>query len=139
MQPTKSGQIVRFHTPFPDENPNDRFVVTEIHHYDDETLATIQQLGAGVFGHSGDYPVKDLEVAGIGTTDLTGTKQTVVTSDGTYKGGFVTDVSEKEVKLEMEVTKNGVVTNVIITVKNDLGEEYTGRLYVIPRRWNFII
>ena len=31
MKPTKAGEIVRFHTPFEDEDPNNIYVIIEIH------------------------------------------------------------------------------------------------------------
>jgi hypothetical protein len=30
IQPTKTGQIVKYHTPFPDEDPDQEYVILEI-------------------------------------------------------------------------------------------------------------
>ncbi len=138
MKPTKAGQIVRFHTPFPDENPNHRFVITDIHFDVSTPRARIQQIGGGTFGQWGDYPVKDLELASVETANLIGIEEIVVTKNGDRKSGIVVNVSEKEANSELKATDDGIETNVIITVKDQHGKEHTGRLYIIPTKMTFL-
>lgn len=62
--PTKRGQIVKFHTPFEDENPDQLYVVLEIHLNTDRPRALIQALNTGLpFSPSTVVRVADLEVA----------------------------------------------------------------------------
>jgi hypothetical protein len=48
MTPTQSGQIVRFHTPFPDEDSDQLYVILEYFSDVETPRAFIQALGSGM-------------------------------------------------------------------------------------------
>lgn len=76
--PTKTGQIVKFHTPFPDENPDQHYVVLNIVLDTDNPRADIKPLGTGLtFPGIDTVSLKDLEVIEIDTTDLIGHEVTI--------------------------------------------------------------
>jgi hypothetical protein len=47
MQPTKAGQIVKFHSPLPDEDPKQLYVILEIHLDVEKPRTLIQALNTG--------------------------------------------------------------------------------------------
>ena len=48
IQPTKKGQIVKFHTPYEDEDPIQMYVTLEIYEADRGLTARIQALNTGL-------------------------------------------------------------------------------------------
>ncbi len=138
MKPTTEGQIVRFHTPFLDEDANAQYVVQEIHLDVDIPRAKIKKLGTtGFFASIGTYPVEDLQVVKFGTTDLIGFRETIITEEGKRERGIIISAAEEKVYLQMKVVEDGVETNVTVTIRNRSGEEVTGRLLVtVAQQWN---
>jgi len=48
MRPNKIGQVAKFHTPLPDKNPNQLYVVLEIIEDDERPRADIKALNTGL-------------------------------------------------------------------------------------------
>ena len=133
MEPTKEGQIVKFHTPLPDEDPDQLYVVLEVIADDDRPRVDIQALNTGLsFPPINSVRLSDLEVVGVNTRDLLGHKVTINKSDFSQVEGKVIKVSEQKIQLDLSKGISGVETNVWLTVIDDQGTEHMGTLYVTP-------
>lgn len=131
MKPTKAGQIARFHTPFPDENPNQLYVVLEVFEDVERPRAEIKALNTGLnFPSVNTVLLKDLEVVAVSTEDLLGHTVTINKSDHSQVDGSVIKVSEKKIMLDLTKGDKGVETNVWITVLDKNGTEQSGTLFV---------
>lgn len=131
MKPTKAGQIARFHTPFPDENPNQLYVVLEVFEDVERPRAQIKALNTGLnFPSVNTVLLKDLEVVEVSTEDLLGHTVTINKSDHSQVDGSVIKVSEKKIMLDLTKGDKGVETNVWITVLDKNGTEQSGTLFV---------
>jgi hypothetical protein len=65
MRPNKIGQLAKFRTPLPDENPNQLYVVLEIIEDDERPRANIEALNTGLsFPPINTVNLDDLEVVG---------------------------------------------------------------------------
>lgn len=133
MKPTKEGQIVKFHTPLPDENPDQLYVVLEVVSDDERPRADIQALNTGLsFPPINSVRLSDLEVVEVDTQDLLGHKVTINKSDFSQVEGNVIKVNEQKIQLDLSRGISGVETNVWLTVLDDQGVEHMGTLYVTP-------
>lgn len=131
MKPNKKGQIVRFHTPNPDENPDQLYVVLEIHTDVENPRAQIKALNTGLsFPSLNTVLVDDLEVVDVNTSDLIGHHVTIKKSDYSEVEGKVTNVREQKIMLDLTKGVKGVETNVWVTVIDNNGKEHTGTLFV---------
>lgn len=131
MKPNKIGQVVKFHTPLPDENPNQLYVVLEIHFDVEKPRAKLKELNGGL-----PYPsvnivlVDDLEVVEVNTADLLGHNVKINKEGNLQLTGTVVKVSERKISLEMTKEKHGIETNVWLTIKDNNGREHVGTLFV---------
>ena len=133
MLPTKEGQIVRFHTPLADEDPNQIYVVLELKEDGERSRVDIQALGTGwAFPPISTVLLSDLEVVEVGTSDLIGHHVTVNKADYSQAEGKVIKVSEQKIDLDLSAGVKGVETNVWLTVMDSDGVEHHGTLYVKP-------
>ena len=133
MTPTKEGQIVKFHTPLPDENPDQLYVVLEVIADDERPRADIQALNTGLsFPPINSVRLSDLEVVEVDTQDLLGHKVTINKSDFSQVEGKVIKINEQKIQLDLSRGISGVETNVWLTVLDDQGTEHMGTLYVTP-------
>ena len=133
MRPTKQGQIVKFHTPLADENPNQLYVVLEVIEDDERPRADIQALNTGLsFPPINTVRLSDLEVVEIETNDLIGHKVTINKSDYSRVEGRVIKVSEQKIEVNLSNCVHGVETNVWLTIIDNNGEEHLGTLFVNP-------
>ena len=131
MMPQKEGQIVRFHNSYPDEDPNQLYVIKEIHFDVDKPRAHIKALGTGLsFPPTSVVLVDDLEVVHVSTSDLIGHQVTIRKSDYSEVAGVVISVSEQKINLNLSKGINGVETNVWLTIADKAGVEHTGTLFV---------
>lgn len=131
MRPNKIGQIAKFHTPFPDENPDQLYVVLQIHEGEDRPRAEIKALNTGLsFPPINTVSLDDLEVVEVDTTDLIGHLVTVNKPDYSQAKGKVIKVSEQKIMLDLTKGVKGVETNVWITIEDKDGLEHTGTLFV---------
>ena len=131
MRPTKQGQIVKFHTPLADENPNQLYVVLEVIEDDERPRADIQALNTGLsFPPINTVRLVDLEVVEVATNDLIGHKVTINKSDYSQVEGRVIKVTEQKVEVNLSNGVHGVETNVWLTVVDNDGKEHLGALFV---------
>lgn len=131
MKPTKQGQIVKFHTPLENENPNQKFVILEIHQDTDRPRAKIQPLlWEGFITPTMVVSAADLEVIPADASELLGHNVFIKTSDNEQIYGQVIEVADNSVNLDMQVQDNGVNTNVLITISDAHGKKHSGLLFV---------
>lgn len=131
MKPIKTGQIAKFHTPFPDEDPNQLYVVTEIFEDVERPRAEIKALYTGLpFPPINKVYLDDLELVAVTTDELLGHTVTIKKSDYSQIEGRVIKVSEQEIILDLTNGVKGVETNVWITILDKNSIEHKGTLFV---------
>lgn len=131
MRPNKTGQIAKFHTPLPDENPNQIYVVLEIIEDDIRPRADIQALNTGLaFPPINTVSLNDLEVVEVESSDLIGHHVTINKADSSQVTGKVILVRDQKISLNLTKGVNGVETNVWLTIQDENGIEHTGSLFV---------
>jgi len=131
MRPNKIGQVAKFHTPLPDENPNQLYVVLEIIEDDERPRADIKALNTGLsFPPINTVSLNDLEVVEVDTADLVGHNVTINKADYSQATGKVIKVSEQKILLDLTKGVKGVETNVWLTIEDEKGKEHTGTLFV---------
>lgn len=131
MQPTKAGQIVKYHTTFENENPEQQYVVLEIHLKTERPRALIQAINTGLsFPPTSTVMVSDLKVVEVDTSDLLGHAVTIQKSDFSEVSGVVTKIQNQKIALDLSKGLNGVETNVWLTIMDKFGNEQTGTLLV---------
>lgn len=127
MKEIKEGQIVRFHTPLADENPEQIYVVLEIK----SPRVDIQALNTGLaIVPINTVLLDDLEVVEVCTSDLIGHIVTIKKSDSTYVLGKVVNADESKINLDLSKKNNGIETNVLIKVIDSDGIEHLGTLFI---------
>jgi hypothetical protein len=131
MRPNKIGQVAKFHTPLPDENPNQLYVILEIIEDDERPRADIKALNTGLsFPPINTVKLDDLEVVEVDTADLVGHNVTINKADYSQVTGKVVKVSEQKIMLDLTKGVKGVETNVYLTIEDENGKEHTGTLFV---------
>ena len=131
MRPNKNGQVAKFHTPLPDENPDQLYVVLEIKEDDERPRADIKALNTGLsFPPINTVLLDDLEVVDVDTTDLVGHQVKINKADYSQATGKVVKVSEQKIMLDLTKGVKGVETNVWLTIEDESGKEHTGTLFV---------
>ena len=131
MRPNKIGQVAKFHTPLPDENPDQLYVVLEIKEDDKRPRADIKALNTGLsFPPINTVLLDDLEVVEVDTADLVGHQVTINKADYSQATGKVVKVSEQKIMLDLTKGVKGVETNVWLTIEDESGKEHTGTLFV---------
>lgn len=131
MRPNKIGQVAKFHTPLPDENPNQLYVVLEIIEDDERPRADIKALNTGLsFPPINTVKLDDLVVVEVDTADLVGHNVTINKADYSQATGKVVKVSEQKIMLDLTKGVKGVETNVYLTIEDENGKEHTGTLFV---------
>ena len=131
MRPNKPGQVAKFHTPLPDENPNQLYVVLEIKEDIERPRADIKALNTGLsFPPINTVLLDDLEVVEVDTSDLVGHEVTINKVDYSQATGKIVKVSEQKIMLDLTKGVKGVETNVWLTIEDKDGKEHTGTLFV---------
>ena len=131
MIPNKPGQVAKFHTPLPDENPNQLYVVLEIKEDIERPRADIKALNTELtFPLINTVLLDDLEVVEVDTSDLVGHEVTINKADYSQATGKVVKVSEQKIMLDLTKGVKGVETNVWLTIQDENGTEHTGTLFV---------
>jgi len=126
------GNIVKFHTPLPDENPNQLFVVLEVKIDGQRSRVDIQALNTGLsFPPINTVLLADIETVEVDTNDLEGHLVTVVKSDFSMVEGRVLSARERKINLSLIKSTEGIHTNVHLTVADHDGLEHDGTLLVI--------
>jgi hypothetical protein len=132
--PTKVGQIVKFHNPFPDENPNQLYVLLEIFEYDEsfKPKADIKPLNTGLsFPPINKVLLEDLEIADVDTTDLIGFNSSIRKEDYSIVSGKVIEVLNSKQRIDLSKIGERVDTNVSVTIQDASGNAHYGFLTVI--------
>lgn len=131
MKVTKEGQIVKFHSPLSDENPEQVYVVLEIKHDAEISKADIQALNTGLpIVPVNTVLLDDLEVVEVSTNDLIGLIVKIKKTDSTLILGKVISIAQSKINLDLSNSIDGVDTNVYLTVLDRDGITHTGTLYV---------
>ncbi len=131
MRPNKPGQVAKFHTPLPDENPDQLYVVLEIKQDIERPNADIKALNTGLsFPPINTVLLDDLEIVEVDTADLVGHQVTINKADYSQATGKVVKVSEQKIMLDLTKGVKGVETNVWLTIEAENGKEHTGTLFV---------
>ena len=131
MRPNKIGQVAKFHTPLPDENPDQLYVVLEIIEDDERPRADIKALNTRLsFPPINTVKLDDLEVVEVDTADLVGHNVTINKADYSQATGKVVKVNEQKIMLDLTKGVKGVETNVYLTIEDENGKEHTGTLFV---------
>lgn len=133
MNPVKVGHIVKFHTPMPDEDPDQLHVVLEVTDETDDARAKIKALGTGL-NHPPvtTVPVSDLVRAEVDASDLLEYRVIIETVNGRRIAGIAKKVWNDKVKAELTRLENGVDSNVYLTIEDDSGNTHEGFLFVKP-------
>ncbi|MCR9082014.1 MAG: hypothetical protein NXH89_06325 [Cyclobacteriaceae bacterium] len=132
--PTEVGQIVKFHSPYPDEDPNQLYLLIEIFDYEGEILpkADIKALNTGLsFPPIQSVKLKDLEIAEVNNSDLIGFEGTIISASGSYISGKITEVSPIKQTVNLTKRKSQVDTNVAVIIEDPSGEIHQGYLTVL--------
>jgi len=133
MKPINKGHIVKFHTPLPEENPNQLYVVLDLITDNERPRADIQALNTGLsFPPINTVRLGDLEIVQVDNNDLIGHKVTINKSDYSQVEGRVVKLSEQKVEVNLSSTLHGVETNVWLTVIDNEGIEHSGTLFISP-------
>jgi len=131
MRPNKIGQVAKFHTPLPDENPNQLYVVLEIIEDVEKPRAEIKALNTGLsLPPINTVLLNDLEVVEVDTADLMGHFVTITKGDYSQASGTVVKVDKQKIMLDLTKGAKGVETNVWLTIQDEKGKEHTGTLFV---------
>ena len=131
MRPNKPGQVAKFHTLLPDENPNQLYVVLEIKEDVERPRADIIALNTRLsFPPINTVLLDDLEVVEVDTSDLVGHEVTINKADFSQATGKVVKVSKQKIILDLTNGVKGVETNVWLTIHDEKGAEHTGTLFV---------
>jgi hypothetical protein len=131
MKPNKPGQVAKFHTPLPDEDPDQLYVVLEIKEDVEKPRADIKALNTGLsFPPINTVLLDDLKVVEVDTSDLIGYEVTIQKADYSEATGKVVRVSEQKISLDLSKGIKGVETNVWLTIQDKNGKEHTGTLFV---------
>ncbi|MDD3686669.1 MAG: hypothetical protein PHE56_07875 [Bacteroidales bacterium] len=131
MAKLKAGQVVKFHSPLPNENPNQIYVVLEAHYDVDKPRAHIRALIWGqTFLPINVVLCEDLISAQIKTGDIMGRNVTVVDNCSSLIFGKVIGIYSKEIKPKFIKTEKGILTNLSLKIMDNLGMEHHGKLIV---------
>lgn len=131
MKVFKEGQIVKFHSPLADENPNQLYVILEVIEDEERSRAEIQALNTGLsFPPVNKVRLDDLEVVEVDTSDLMGHKVTINKSDHSQVEGRVIRAREKKIDLNLSGGEKSIETNVWLTIIDNNGNEHVGTLLI---------
>lgn len=134
LRPNKPGQIVKFHTPYPGEDPNQLYLLLEIFDYGDgrKSAATIKALIKGwSFLPINKVFLEDLELAEVITTDLIGFRGALLTENGIKITGDILAVDRNKQPVELNKLEDRVNSNVRVSIRDAGGSIYQGDLTVI--------
>jgi hypothetical protein len=127
MKTFKVGQIVRFHTPLPDENPTQNYVIVEISDDIEANRAAIKPLNFKFqFPPILTVKISDLEEVKVPTTEMVGETVSIVKNDGSEVSGRVISVKDNEIFLEMSKDERQVITNCQLTIVDKVGLQHEG-------------
>lgn len=124
----RKGHLVRFHTPFPDEDPDQLYLLLKVIDFEElnKSRADILALGTGLsFPPINTVNLEDLKVVKWDTSELIGRHATLLKKDGSKASGIITQIPDEEndngtIKtLEMEIE---------VIIKDAQSKEHKGQL-----------
>lgn len=131
MRPNRPGQIAKFHTPFPDENPNQLYVLLEVMEDTERPRALIKALGDSSYLCSTSIVLlNDLEIVELQTSELLGQTVDILKVDNTQASGIVVSLNEDKIMLDLNKTEEGVETNVLLNIIDNNRNKQSGTLFV---------
>ncbi len=123
MKPKKIGEVVKFHTPLPEENPDQLYVVLELIEDVESPRAKIKDLNTVLsFNPINTFLFDDLKIAKVYTADLIGYKATINKTDYSQATGKIIKVSEQNVALELTKGIKGIETKIFLTLQAENGQ-----------------
>ena len=127
MTPSQNGQIVRFHTPFPGENPDQLYIILEAFFDVEKPRALIKALGFGTsLAPTTTVLIEDLEIITFNIVEVTGKELKIKLDDGSTMAGIVRDVINPEAVLILQKIDNEIVSNIKVTVSDQNDRRLTG-------------
>jgi hypothetical protein len=93
------GHLVRFHSPFPDEDPDQLYLLLNVTDFEelDKSRADILALGTGLsFPPINTVKLEDLEAVKWNTSELIGCHATLLKKDGSNASGIITRIPDEE-------------------------------------------
>lgn len=131
MRPNKPGQVAKFHTPLPDENPSRLYVVLDIIELDTRPGADIKALDTGLsFPPINTVSLYDLEVVEVETADIIRHKVSINKADYLQITGKVIKVSIQKITPDLTKLVKGLETSVWLTIKDENQIEHNRTLFV---------
>jgi hypothetical protein len=129
MIPTQKGQIVRFHTPFPDEDPGQQYVILDLFNDVHTPRAQIKALGTELsLVPINTVLIEDLELVEFSSDDLLGQELSVQTEKGKIFQGKVIKVEIPDLGSNFEIQQNFVLTNIQVIIQSEYYEQHSGYL-----------
>ena len=122
----RRGHLVKFHTPFYDEDPKQLYLLLEVFESNDiyKTRADILALGTGFsFPPISKVHLEDLEVVEWNTEELLGYHGAVLKEDGLKVSGRILQILNDESKMEPLGS-----LRVEAGIRDENGMEHSGRL-----------
>lgn len=102
MRPNKIGQEAKYHTPLPDENPAQLYIVLEIKVEVERPRADIKALNTGLsFPPVITVLLDKLEIVEVDTADHVGHQVTINKADYSQASGKVVELSEQKIMLDL--------------------------------------
>lgn len=131
MNPNKFGQVVKFCTPKPDENPGQLIVVLETIEDVERPRTDIKALNTSLsFPPFNTVLPEDNKVLEFDTDDLLGQKSTINNTVYSCSTERVITVNEQKIILDLTKGVKGGETNVWLTIEDENNKEHTGTLFV---------
>ena len=131
MKPSNVGQVVKFHSPLADEDPNQLYVILEIKGNDDTSRVDIKALNDGHHLTSiMTVKLKDLAVVELPTFELIGHNVSIVGKNKKVMTGKVIQANEGMIDLRLTKLETGIETNVEIGIEDREGAYHQGFLFI---------
>ncbi len=131
MKPNKVGQVAKFHTPLPGENPHLRYVVLQVIDDVEKPRADIRALNVGgAFIPINTVLLEDLEVVEVETSELIGQQVTINLTDSSKAAGKVIGVNADKIIPDFTLSKDGIKSNIMMTVIDQNGHTQIGTLFI---------
>jgi hypothetical protein len=122
------GHLVRFHSPFPDEDPDQLYILLNVTDFEelDKSRADILALGTGLsFPPINTVKLEDLEAVKWNTSELIGCHATLLKKDGSKASGKITWIPDEE-------NENGTIKTLEMKIqaiiKDSQGKAHKGQL-----------
>lgn len=127
----KKGDIVKFHTPFDDEDPNQLYVILNIAYDVEKPRADIKPISNHLtFPPINTVFVEDLELAIINESNLIDHTVNIIKSDSTYSTGKVVEVINDNEILVLEKNESVLISNIKLKIHDTSGLNQVGNLVI---------